>query len=186
MTESADVTLFSTGSRKQVDLGVGGFAHVKAHVAYRRHERPFRPEALEETARRYKAAVARRVPCDGGEEEWLDLRPAPLSWEAYRRRGHRAGPIEEHRRRVNAIYSQRLPPEVQLLLAFQGWRFNILVDRPHELVARLFAAGLFASRLYDALGRVFGPALLPTRRRCTGESSTSSTTGTSTSRRRNG
>jgi hypothetical protein len=160
VTDSVDVALFSTGSRKCVDLGVGGFAHVKAHVPYRRHERPFRPEALEDITRRYKAALDRRVPCDGGEEDWLDLRRPPMTWEEYRRRAPDPGP-DEHRRRVNAIYARRLPPEIQLSPAFQGWRFNILVDRPRELVARLFAARLFASRLYDALGGIFGPGSFP-------------------------
>jgi hypothetical protein len=161
VTDSADVTLFSTGPRKCVDLGFGGFAHVKAHVSYRGHERAFRPKALEAVTRRYKAALARRVPCDGGDEDWLDLRPPPRSWEEHRRLAHRLGPIDEHRRRVNVLYSERLPPEIQLSPAFQNWRFNILVDRPQELVTRLFAAGLFASRLYDALGGIFGPGSFP-------------------------
>jgi hypothetical protein len=161
VTDSADVTLFSTGSRKCVDLGFGGFAHIKAHVPYREHERPFRPEALEDITRRYRAAVSRGVPFDGGEEDWLDLRRPPASWEEYRRRAHRLGPIDEHRQRVNTIYSQRLPREVQLPAVFQNWRFNILVDRSEELVARLQAAGLFASRHYDALGGIFGPGSFP-------------------------
>jgi hypothetical protein len=160
VTDSVDVALFSTGARKCVDLGFGGFAHVKAHVPYRGHERPFRPEALEDITRRYKTALDRRAPCDGGDEDWLDLRQPPLSWEDYRRRAPAPVP-DEHRRRVNAIYARRLPPEIQLPPAFQSWRFNVLVDRPQELVARLFAAGLFASRLYDALGGIFGPGSFP-------------------------
>ena len=186
VTGSADVTLFSTGSRKQVDLGVGGFAHVKAHVAYRRHERPFRPEALERdhaalqgggrparALRRGRGGVARPA---AGAAVLGGIPPARPPGGADRR-----APAARERHLFAAAAAGG-----PAAAGVQGWRFNILVDRPHELVARLFAAGLFASRHYADWGRFSAPAASPTRRRCTGESSTSSTTATSTSRRRSG
>jgi hypothetical protein len=41
LAPSADVTLFSTGDRKPVDLGIGGFAHCRAGVIYRQHAVPY-------------------------------------------------------------------------------------------------------------------------------------------------
>lgn len=114
----ADATLFSTGYAKHVDLGYGGFAHLK----------------------------------EGGP-------PAEPSWEEHRRRIeeelHRA---DEHKARLNAIYSALLPAEIQMEPGFQSWRFNLRVPEPDRLVESLFAAGLFASRHYPSLGEGFPAA----------------------------
>ena len=54
----SDVTLFSTGYSKYVDLGFGGFAFLDDSVPYRRHARGFAESALLELTRRYKDAIA--------------------------------------------------------------------------------------------------------------------------------
>jgi dTDP-4-amino-4,6-dideoxygalactose transaminase len=128
LSPDADVTLFSTGRAKPVDLGFGGFARCREGVSYR--------------------------PFEG--ESWLDLSAPGLGWDAYRTAIQQALPrVEEHRRRLNAIYTSTLPEEIQLPARFQGWRFHILVPEPDRLVERLFAAGLFASRHYASLGGIF-------------------------------
>jgi hypothetical protein len=122
----ADVTLFSTGYGKHTDIG-GGFAVLHDAVAYHRTE--------------------------GNGTEWLDVRPPEMEWESYRQRvavAMRAS--DEHKSALNAIYASMLPSRIQLEPDFQRWRFNILVAEPADLVATVFAAGLFASRHYPSLG----------------------------------
>ncbi|HSK80484.1 MAG TPA: hypothetical protein VLQ45_28785 [Thermoanaerobaculia bacterium] len=161
-TPGADVTLWSTGYAKHVDVGFGGFAHLSPGVPYRQQAGAYSAPALEEIERRVKKAVARGVPFDGGGEDWLELAPPEVSWPAYRSGLLAALPeIDEHKRRLNAIYTELLPVEVCLPERFQEWRFNVLVPEPDELVARLFAAGLFASRHYASLGGVFSPGSFP-------------------------
>ena len=118
----ADATLFSTGYAKHVDLGYGGFAHLREGL----------PLLLPGTC-----------------ESWLDLRKPEVSWEEHRRRtGEALGRADEHKRRLNAIYAEALPREIQMDTGFQSWRFNVRVSEADRLVERLFAAGLFASRHY--------------------------------------
>lgn len=114
----ADATLFSTGYAKHVDLGYGGFAHLR--------------------------------------KERLDLRAPEVPWEEHRRRTEEElRRADEHKHRLNAVYSAALPPEIQMNQEFQGWRFNIRVPEPDRLVESLFAAGLFASRHYAPLSGSF-------------------------------
>lgn len=111
LTPGADVTLYSTGYAKYVDLGSGGFAHLAGEGG------------MEEVAGDYAARLALALP------------------EA-----------DEHKARLNAIYERELPAEIQFPAGFHGWRFHIRVPGSENLLARLKAAGLFASRHYPALG----------------------------------
>jgi hypothetical protein len=166
LAPGADVTLFSTGRAKSVDLGFGGFAHCRDGVAYRRCAAPYSAAALAEVTRCYKEAVALGIPCEAGRESWLDLSAPGLGWSAYREAVREALPkAQEHRRRLNAVYTAALPEEIRLPERFQGWRFQILVPEPDRLVESLFAAGLFASRHYAPLGGIFGAARFPVAER---------------------
>jgi hypothetical protein len=158
----ADVTLYSTGRAKHTDLGFGGFAHLHPDVVYRHHRGGYRPEALTRLTRRFNAAAAagRRVRGAGG--PWLELAPPEMSWPRFRRRvAVTTRASDAQKRRLNAIYAAALPAEIQLPPRFQSWRFNVLVPEPDRLVARLFAANLFASRHYPSLAGVFALGPFP-------------------------
>lgn len=167
LAPSADATLFSTALAKHVDLGGGGFAYLAPGVPYRRHRRPFSPLALARAALRCQHAVrtGRAFPTDAG--AWLDLGPPPETWRRYRARILAALPgVEAHKRRLNAIYERELPAGTRRLApGFQTWRYQVLVPRPAALLARLFAAGLFASRHYPSLGRALGGGSFPAAER---------------------
>lgn len=121
---AADVTLFSTGHAKYVDLDGSGFAHVRHGTAYRR-----------------------QPPTTDG---WLDLRPPDTSWEECRSRIVDMLPaVDAQKRALNAIYANALPAVVQLPAEFQQWRFNIRVPDPEQLRSAAFEAGLFLSRHYE-------------------------------------
>lgn len=122
----ADLTLFSTGPKKFVDIGGGGFAHLGERVVYRRAE---------------------------DSPDWLDLRPPDESFDEYRAQIlDEARRITAHKNALNAIYSSAIPVRCQLPPDFQQWRFNIRVPDPDALVAELFAHGLFAGRHYSPHG----------------------------------
>lgn len=163
----ADATLFSTGQVKHVDLGYGGFAHVREGVSWRRSgPRPYREAALDEVARRYERAISGKRPFAGADEGWLDLRVPEISWEKHcRRTARELRRADAHKRRLNAIYANALPREIQMAPEHQSWRFNIRVPAPERLVERLFAAGLFASRHYAPLGGAFGEGSFPVAER---------------------
>lgn len=158
----SDVTLFSTGYSKYLDLGSGGFAFLNDSVPYRRHAGEFAESALLEMTQRYKDAVARCSPFRGGRDEWLDLSEPDLSWHCYRKRLLDVlFRTEEHKQKINEIYQNALPAEIQLPQSFQQWRFNIRVSKADRLVARLLEANLFASRHYSSLGGIFSERRFP-------------------------
>ncbi len=159
----ADVTLYSTGHAKPVDLGMGGFAHLADGVPYRAGMLRFDAGALATITRRYKIAIARRWPFTGGEEDWLDGNLPAISWGEYRERMlEESRRVESHRCRLNAIYAEGLPRSLQLSSRFRQWRFQIFAPQPRRLLRRLRVAGLFASRHYAALGRgVFADEYFP-------------------------
>jgi hypothetical protein len=63
----------------------------------------------------------------------------------------RAGAAAAHRARLNEIYASGIPADVQYPAELQVWRFHVAVPRSQELLAAIFAAGLFASRHYSPL-----------------------------------
>lgn len=158
----SDVTLFSTGYSKYVDLGFGGFAFLNDYVPYQRHAGKFTEAALSEVTQRYKDAIAKRSPFKGAKDEWLDLSEPCLSWHSYRKRLLDVlVKTEQHKQRINEIYQTALPAEIQLPESFQQWRFNIRVSKADRLVARLFEANLFASRHYSSVGGIFSERRFP-------------------------
>jgi hypothetical protein len=139
-TAGADVTLYSTGHGKFLDLGTGGFAFLApaALIAPPAH------------AGRH-GSVIELAP--HGDASRLDLVAPEESWESFRERGLRALPgITQHKQRLNAVYQELLPAGVSLPEIWHSWRYNLLLDDAEGLLARLFAAGLFASRHYPVLG----------------------------------
>lgn len=159
----ADVTLYSTGMAKPVDVGRGGFAHLGPHLGYSEGRLEFEAEAAETVEQEYKTAVRECRPFEGSGGRWLDTRPPDSSWEQYREEVLRVRPgAAAHRHCLNRVYSEALPNSIQLPPRFHGWRFQIRVPEPKALIDRLEANGLFASRHYASLGRgIFGPGVFP-------------------------
>ncbi|HEX6083969.1 MAG TPA: hypothetical protein VF266_05560 [Thermoanaerobaculia bacterium] len=122
LSPHADVTLFSTGYAKYVDLGEGGFAQM-----------------MED--RQYSLSGTGRI-----------ASPPPEYLERVLKERDRADDVKA---RLNAIYREIIPLEVQMPPELCTWRFNIRVARAEELVRAIFDAGLFASRHYAPLERGF-------------------------------
>jgi hypothetical protein len=156
LTRVADVTLFSSGHSKYVDLGFGGFAYLNERVKYQRQGGLYSETALSILTDRYKAAGEERRRFEVPDEAWLDLSQPDTSWDDYRNQLQSAlKQADEQKRRLNAIYSDALPSSIQLARKFQSWRFNVRLPQAKQLVARLFQAQLFASRHYQSVNGLF-------------------------------
>lgn len=163
LTPDADMTLYSTGRAKPVDVGWGGFAHLRPRLGYSDAGTDFDPAALEEVERQYKLAIRTCRPFQGDGGAWLDTRPPITAWAEYRETVlAEQSLVSEHRRRLNRFYTERLPRSIQLPSQFQGWRFQIRTTEAQRLVDRLIVSGLFASRHYASLGRgIFDTGTFP-------------------------
>lgn len=158
----ADLTLWSTGSRKVLDLGEGGFAvgraahPVAGSGAYDESARLHVEREVEAAA-----AAGREYVGDGG-AAWLDERPASWTWTEYRRRILADLPAAvAHRERLRSIYEVMIPAPVSLPRAYHEWRYQIRIPGADDFVDRLRPRGLFAGRHYRSLGGVFDRGTFP-------------------------
>lgn len=116
---TGDLVLYSTCSKKQVDLGLGGIGYVADGRNYEEIAVPENDVLINES--------------------WLlDEKSLLAKMDA----------VIKHKEKLNAIYRKNLPAAIQLPAPYQHWRFNIIVPNKEEILNALFDAGLFASGHY--------------------------------------
>ena len=114
-----DLVLYSTGGKKQVELGVGGIGYVADGWDYEEVIVPENEVLTNET------------------------------WEIDEKLLHaKMDAVIKHKEKLNAIYRKNLPDAILLPAPYQHWRFNILVPNKEEIMQAIFDAGLFASGHY--------------------------------------
>ena len=115
----ADLVIYSTGEKKQVELGAGGIGYVSEGWNYEKINVPENDVLTNET--------------------WaLDEKALLAKMDA----------VIKHKEKLNAIYRKNLPATIQLPASYQHWRFNIIVPNKDEVLKTIFDAGLFASGHY--------------------------------------
>lgn len=115
----ADLVLYSTGEKKQVELGTGGIGYVSDD-------------------RNYDEII---IP----ENEVLTNNMWTLDEKALLTK---MDMVIKHKEKLNDIYSKNLPGNIQLPSQYQHWRFNLFVPNKEEILKALFDAGLYASGHY--------------------------------------
>ena len=119
---SADLVLFSTCKKKQVDLGTGGIGFLSDKWTY----------------------------CDVFVESSATL-SNDVWYPDFDMIQQRLQESTLQKDRLNSIYRDSLPIEIQLPKEFQNWRFNIIVPNKEQILESLFSDGLFASSHYRSL-----------------------------------
>ena len=154
----ADLTLYSTGYAKIVDLGFGGYAFMKDDLTYHSENLPFSPLAHEEIEREYKQAIQNRTPYVYTDSAWLQTNADLPAWYDYRQKIEDSLEISlQHRDALNAIYENLLPQEIQLAKEYQSWRFNLRLKNKDRMLNSIFSAELFASSHYASLAGIMAP-----------------------------
>ncbi|WP_142301111.1 DegT/DnrJ/EryC1/StrS family aminotransferase [Mycobacterium lehmannii] len=158
----ADVTLYSTGYAKQIDLEYGGYAFIKDDVTYYPHRLPFDPQAQHKVEEDYKRSLESRTAYVYRDSAWLCTDGHLPTWDAYREQIRtRSEELNPHRARLNEIYASALPNEAQLPPEFQMWRFNLRLENRNHIMSAISSAGLFASTHYASLGGVISGGYFP-------------------------
>lgn len=122
MQSDADLVLYSTGEKKQVELGKGGIGYVADGWKY---EDIMVPENSVLT-----------------NEQWnIDAQLLKVKTDE----------VIKHKNKLNAIYHANIPNTYQLSNPYQHWRFNIVVKNKAAVLEEIFNAGLFASGHYSPL-----------------------------------
>lgn len=169
-SSSADVVLFSTGYAKIVELNFGGYASMREEVGCEPVRLKFDPAHHEELERFYKTAVQGRARFDYHDSDWLQTEAELPAWKIYRRMvevGQELSLLQK--RMLNAIYSSRLPKDIQLQEQYQTWRFNIRVTNQHQVIEAIFDAGLFASTHFASLAGIMSDGRAPAAEGFAGE-----------------
>ena len=117
----ADLTLFSLGAKKQVNMGEGAIGFVR-------------------NVRQYEDVLVEK-------NDVLYNRHYSLDESAFLKEKSKVCIRKE---RINSIYRSCLPKFVQLHSGFQNWRFNIWVDNKDQVLKSIFEANLFASSHYKS------------------------------------
>ena len=154
----ADVTLYSTGYAKIVNLSFGGYAFLNDNLAYHPEHLPFSSLAHEEMEHGYKQAVQDRSPYVYTDSDWLKTDANLPTWYDYRQQIEDGVQVSlQHRAAINEIYADRLPAEIQCPPEYQTWRFNLRPMNKEKILAAIFASGAFASSHYASLAGIMAP-----------------------------
>ena len=152
--DQADVTLFSSGYAKPVDLGFGGYAFLRDGIAYADSEGAFDSADLDRLTDSYKQQIALGKPIRDARGDWLDHSEPAVTFEAYRDQLLQAATAARaHQASLREIYAA-LPPSVRLPEG--DWRTHLRLPERDRLVETLFRAELFCGTHYAPISVLFG------------------------------
>jgi len=159
---SADMTLYSTGYAKIVELNFGGYAFIQEDVPYQPQILYFNPKADKDVERVYKQAIQNREPYEYKDSDWLQTNATLPAWYDYRQKIEKNldGSLRQ-RKTLNEIYISRIPIENQLPQSYQSWRFNVRLKNKEHILKAIFSADLFASSHYASLAGIMAPGHCP-------------------------
>lgn len=158
--ESADLTLFSTGYAKFVELGEGGFGYLNERTVYEEVSGPFDEAAHNYLVQQMNHVIKADQAFMYEDSAWLQF-DHELNEETYFDRvDGRIPEAKAQKELLNSIYAAHLPPELQLGTR-HNWRFNLQVADKEEVLRRIFESGLFASSHYASVARIFGGSAAP-------------------------
>lgn len=149
----ADLTLFSTGYAKYIDLEKGGFGFLSNR--FELSEEPLQCDGSD-IEPVYKNAFAKKVKIGCVPSGWLDAYVTDNYNDEYRQCVEcEMGRMKIHKQMINGVYKEQLSAVKTLPDDFNQWRYNILVENKHEVLKKLFDAGLFASSHYQPSSGLF-------------------------------
>lgn len=135
----ADLMLYSTGEKKQVDFGKGGIGYVADGWKYEDIKLAENAVLTNDTWTPNKAEIEKKMDA-----------------------------VIAHKEKLNDIYRHNLSKYVlRLPDPYQHWRFNIIVDNKEQMLKSIFDAGLFASSHYAIASEYSGGGrITPLRNSC--------------------
>jgi len=167
---NADLSLYSTGYSKFVELNRGGFAFLEDDVLYQPSSLPYNAKDHEYIEQAYKQTIRAHGVYKYHDSDWLETHSEVPAWYDYSLQ------IEEMkaealaiRAELNRIYFDKLPQDIQLPAGYQNWRFNIRVKNQRKILDAIFEARLFASSHYASLAGVMSDGYAPKAETLAGE-----------------
>lgn len=150
----ADLTLYSTGYGKSVDIGIGGYGFVSDNENIINNDLFFDNSVDIESI--YKNAINENTLINHIPLGWLDTSKMNLNTKEYFLKvQEKKQSVLQHKEKINKIYTERLERVKKLKPEFQSWRYNILVEDKSKLLENIFTNKLFASSHYRPSSLLF-------------------------------
>ena len=157
-SKAIDLTLFSTGYSKFVELGYGGFGWLSSQnkIKYKAPVLEFNETSHEKLVDDFNHAISKRIKFQYSHDDWLDNRELPLPLSDYFNLiDNKIKESLAHKQSINNIYRRIISSEFWLGEEFDMWRFSILVKNKTKVIDEIFSNDLFASSHYSSMAGIF-------------------------------
>lgn len=152
---NVDLSLFSTGYAKYVELSYGGYGVTPkpglSEIFGGRFDFSEEDESKQQLYIKdcLKNNKQYELPAD---YPWLDCSPLKMEPDQYFDiiRAKIIN-IESDKERINRIYRQNLPEEIQWGKGYDDWRFMLSVENRDQILKAIFNAGLFAGTNFPSV-----------------------------------
>lgn len=156
LTNNVDVTLFSTGYVKYIDLGFGGYALIKNDLPYSRISLSYEDTDHEQLINHFREVINGKKNFEYKDDHWLNGNFPKIQLIEYHRKIEvQIEKVHLHKQKINKIYLDNLPTEIIMGDCYNNWRFNLLVENKEILLEEIFDNDLFASSHYFPINRFF-------------------------------
>lgn len=160
LDSKADLTLFSTGKGKVVELGFGAFGHLTKSLEVREEFSRFgewKSSAYNDLETYWKGVI-NGTKFDHNTvltKDWIDEGRQLISSEHdyMHTVNNSIEHILSHKSTINEIYRTEIDPDFHWNPSGNLWRFNLLVDNSKLVMSEIFSKGLFASQHYANTAR---------------------------------
>ena len=159
--EEADLTLFSTGYAKFVEMNYGGFAFINEDIPYKNYKINFNPKDHERLVTSMNYSVKNNVKFSYDFDEWLNNTVDFNEKEYFDLILKNIEKTLKQKEILNRVYYKMLPKTIQIGHITENWRFSILVDNKDDILNKIFEAGLFASSHYSSVSHLFSNTKSP-------------------------
>lgn len=156
LPENVDMSLFSTGYAKYVELSFGGYGVTKYGMStfgvfdYSEAEETKQLTYIKECLRDGKVYD---LPAN---YPWLDGSKIQITQEQYFDVIRKQLPVvQKQKESINKIYRDELPQSVQWGEDYENWRFMITVDNRDEILEAIFENHLFAGTNFPSVSWMF-------------------------------
>lgn len=161
ISDFADLTLYSTGYSKFVDIGHGGFGYLNPEIDYKEFPITFDEQDVVELDKEVRIKLTRgeSFSLTKHKDNWIENN-FKYDVDTYKKIIKEKIPeVKKHKKELNSIYIKYLAEDIVLKNSAHNWRFNIICDDKDKILDAIFEEGLFASSHYQSLSKIFGDKL---------------------------
>lgn len=156
LAANTDLVLYSTGYAKYIELSFGGYGitnelfNNQTRVEYSEEKENDQLAYIKEC---FKNNKKYELPAD---YPWLDCAPLKIEPDYYFNIiKEKIDVVVAEKEKINKIYRENLPQEIQWGRDCNDWRFMISVENRDEVLKAIFDAGLFAGTNFPSVAWMF-------------------------------